>query len=170
MSIRIKHLEAADIPRIMAAFQNSEWQTPEPYFHDLLAEQAKERRTFLLAFYITDIAGFVTIKWQSDYPFFASSGVPEVSDLRILKQFRRSGIATALMDEAENRIYQHAEFAGLGVGLYADYGPAQQMYVRRGYFPDGHGLMHHNKPVPPGANVLVDDDLLLYYIKERPSR
>jgi hypothetical protein len=47
---------------------------------------------------------------------------------------------------------------GLGVGLYADYGAAQRLYVRRGYVPDGRGIMYGNEPVEPGATVRIDDD------------
>jgi hypothetical protein len=55
---------------------------------------------------------------------------------------------------------------GLGVGLTADYGPAQQMYVKRGYIPDGRGLYSHDKPAQYGQFVPVDDDLVLYFTKK----
>jgi GNAT superfamily N-acetyltransferase len=85
----------------------------------------------------------------------------------VLAEFRRRGIATALMDEAEERIFKKSTVAGIGVGLYAGYGPAQRMYILRGYVPDGRGLVHKNEPVSPGHDVFVDDDLLLYFVKER---
>jgi hypothetical protein len=74
------------------------------------------------------------------------------------------------MDEAEKRIFERAETVGLGVGLYADYGNAQRLYVLRGYIPDGRGLTHQNQPVKPGNDVFVDDDLVLYFTKERRQR
>lgn len=58
----------------------------------------------------------------------------------------------------------HAQI-GLGVGLYADYGAAQRLYVRRGYMPDGAGLTWNNEPAEAGAMVRVDDDLLLWLHK-----
>ncbi len=167
MSVKIKLLEASDIPLIMSAFLNSEWKTPETHFKKLLAVQENGEIVFLVAHMGSTIAGFVYIKWQADYPPFAEKGIPEIRDLRVLKEFRRRGIATALMDEAEKRIFKRSKFAGLGVGLYADYGPAQQMYVRRGYVPDGRGLMYNNQPVNPGHDVFVDDELLLMFLKER---
>ena len=51
--------------------------------------------------------------------------------------------------------------------MYADYGPAQRMYIKRGYVPDGLGLYYKNQPVTPGKNVFVDDDLALYLVKKR---
>jgi GNAT superfamily N-acetyltransferase len=112
------------------------------------------------------VTGFVTIKWQSVYPPFIEAGIPEINDLRILAAYRRRGVAAALMDEAEKRIFERSKVVGLGVGLYADYGAAQRMYVRRGYVPDDRGLMYNNRPVPPGHDVFVDDDLVLYFTKE----
>jgi hypothetical protein len=72
------------------------------------------------------------------------------------------------MDEAEKIMFQRYPVIGLGVGLYADYGPAQQMYIRRGYILDGRGLVYKEQPVKPGNHVFVDDDLLLYLVKKRP--
>lgn len=168
MDISIKLLEAGDIPRIVSApsflnFNASEW-----YFRSMLAAQGKGGRVVVLADAGTVIAGYVTIKWASGYQHFNEAGIPEINDLRVLAEYRRQGIATALMDEVERRIFERSRFAGLGVGLYADYGPAQQMYARRGYVPDGRGLMYKEKAVKPGNNTFVDDDLLLYLVKERP--
>jgi GNAT superfamily N-acetyltransferase len=168
MSYIITTLEAKDIPDIMSAFTGSEWHTPESYLRGRLAEQEKGETVFLLARYDNAAAGFVTVKWQSGYPPFREQGIPEINDLRVLAAFRRKGIATALMDEAEKRIFARSPAAGLGVGLYADYAPAQRMYVLRGYVPDGRGLMYNNKPVPSGFKIRVDDNLLLYFTRSHP--
>jgi GNAT superfamily N-acetyltransferase len=167
MLVKIQLLDAKTIPQITAVPSFLNFHAPAPYFEKLLAAQEKGEVVFLVARSANTINGFVYIKWRADYPPFAEQGIPEIRDLRVLAEYRRRGIATALMNEAEKRIFIKSKFAGLGVGLYADYGPAQQMYVRRGYIPDGRGLMHHNQPVLPGRDVFVDDDLLLFFIKER---
>lgn len=167
MSVTIKLLDAETIPRIVAAFQNSEWKTPESHYWNILAAQVRGERIFLVAFSGNDVTGFVNIKWKSDYPPFAEKDIPEINDLRVLREFRRHGIATALMDEVEKRIFKRSQVVGLGVGLYADYGAAQQMYIRRGYLPDGRGLTYKNIPVAPGHEVIVDDDLVLFFTKKR---
>jgi hypothetical protein len=69
------------------------------------------------------------------------------------------------MDEAERIIGQHSSVAGIAVGLYADYGPAQRLYALRGYVPDTRGIYVGGQPVLPGTQVLVNDDLLLYLTK-----
>jgi GNAT superfamily N-acetyltransferase len=167
MTIKIKLLEAGEIPVIATTFVDSPWKTPAAYIEELFGEQEKGRRSVLVAYSGTEFAGYVTIKWQSDYPYFAEKGIPEIADLRVLPAFRRRGIATALMNEAEKRIFARSPVIGIGVGVYADYGPAQRMYVMRGYVPDGLGLFHKNVPVVPGRHILVDDNLVLYFIKER---
>jgi GNAT superfamily N-acetyltransferase len=106
-------------------------------------------------------AGYVTVVWVSDYRPFAEAGIPEIQDLNVLPQFRRRGIASALMDAAEAAIATRAETAGIGVGLYADYGAAHLMYLRRGYLPDCRGIAYRGVTVAPATRVPVDDDLVL---------
>jgi GNAT superfamily N-acetyltransferase len=167
MSVTIKLLDEKTIPLIMSAFLGSVWKTPGSHFEEMLAAQEKGEIVFLVAYSGNAVAGFVFIKWQADYPPFAEKSIPEIRDLRVLAEFRRRGIASALMDEAEKRIFERSNIAGIGVGLYADYGPAQRMYILRGYVPDGNGLSYNNQLVNPGHDVFVDDDLLLYFTKER---
>jgi ribosomal protein S18 acetylase RimI-like enzyme len=110
-------------------------------------------------------AGYVTVVWVSGYRPFAAAGIPEIQDLNVLPQFRRRGIASALMDAAEAAIAARAETAGIGVGLYADYGAAQLMYLRRGYLPDGRGVAYRGATVAPATRVPVDDDLVLKMVR-----
>jgi ribosomal protein S18 acetylase RimI-like enzyme len=107
------------------------------------------------------IAGYLTVVWVSAYGPFARAAIPEIQDLNVLPQFRRRGIASALMDAAEAAIAARTDIAGIGVGLYADYGAAQLMYFRRGYLPDGRGVTYRGVTVAAGSRVPVDDDLAL---------
>ncbi|CEG57848.1 hypothetical protein [Legionella fallonii] len=50
---------------------------------------------------------------------------------------------------------------GIGVGLYDGYGSAQRLYIKRGYIPDGLGVTYDYNHVTPGADVCLDDDLVL---------
>jgi Acetyltransferase (GNAT) domain len=58
-------------------------------------------------------------------------------DLNILRQFRRQGIASHLLDRVEAEVARHSGVVGIGVGFYPGYNAAQRLYVRRGYVPDG---------------------------------
>ena len=69
------------------------------------------------------------------------------------------------MDAAEARATERSDLVGIGVGMDPDYGPAQAMYVRRGYVPDARGLTSHGRHIAWGDTVKVDDDLVLYFTK-----
>lgn len=46
---------------------------------------------------------------------------------------------------------------------------AQQLYIKRGYIPDGRGITYQNRPVKEGANVVVDDHLVMHFTKQLPA-
>ena len=41
----------------------------------------------------------------------------------------------------------------------------ERLYVRRGYIPDGNGLVYHDRVVTYGEQVSVDDGLVLCFTK-----
>lgn len=69
------------------------------------------------------------------------------------------------MEAAEKIIAARSPVAGIGVGVTADYGPAQILYARRGYLPDGNGLVQRGRRLGYGETVEVDDELVLYFTK-----
>jgi hypothetical protein len=73
------------------------------------------------------------------------------------------------MDAAEAAAATRSDTVGLGVGLYADYGPAHRMYLSRGYLPDGRGIAYQSESVPPGTAITVDDDLTLMMTRRLPA-
>lgn len=66
-------------------------------------------------------------------------------------------------DTIESTAGTRSPMVGLGVGLYGDYGAAQRIYVRRGYLPDGRGVMYNNQPVAPGSMMSIDDNATLMF-------
>ena len=167
MGISIKILEEKDIENIGSIFKDTVWGDATSLLKGYFAEQSKGDRIVLPGYYDGNFAGFVTIKWLSEYPPFAEKDIPEINDLRVLPAFRRMGVATALVDEAEKLVFERSHIVGIGVGMYADYGAAQRMYILRGYVPDGLGLYYKKLPVVPGRDIRVDDDLILHLTKER---
>ena len=141
------------------------WEKPAGYFAALLARQARGELGLLLALSESTYLGHCSLVWRSAYPGFRDRGIPETQDLNVRPDFRRRGIGSALLDEAERRIAERSDFAGIGFGLYADYGAAQRLYVKRGYVPDGRGLHYGVNPAVAGETYRVDDDLVLYLVK-----
>lgn len=113
-----------------------------------------------------DFAGYLTILWQAAYESFRMQRIPEIHDLNVIPSKRRQGVASHLMDEAERRVAERGPLVGLGVGLFADYGPAQRMYATRGYVPDGLGITYENRRLQFGEPTTVNDALVLYLTKD----
>lgn len=102
---------------------------------------------------------------QSTYPPFLKAEIPEIADLSVMPDSRRLGAATSLLDAAEAHATLTSATVGIGVGLYDAYGPAQRLYVQRGYVPDGTGVWSGSNNVAGGQVVEVDDDLVMYLTK-----
>ena len=163
--LEIRSLTEQDPEVISAAFTEIDWNKSIAQYQRYLEEQKNGSRDVLVALVKGEFAGYATIKWQPDYAPFQEDGIPEVKDLNVLPAYRRRGIGTSLMDRAEERISERSSIAGIGVGMYADYGNAQRMYVLRGYVPDGRGLTYRSKVLKPMEHTVNDDDLVLYFTK-----
>lgn len=160
----IRTLRTHDVDPLASAFAN--WPMPRALFETYARRVAEGQLDVLVAAVDSQPAGYLLIEPRSSYPPFAAAHIPEIADFNVLHGYRRHGVGTALMDEAERRVARFADVVGLGVGLYADYGTAQRMYVRRGYLPDGAGVVLHGVPVEPGAEITLDDDPVLMFTKQ----
>ncbi len=158
-------LAETNIPLIVSNFAKHNWPKPASTFEFYLKEQEAGERLVWLAFHEDQFAGYATLKWESKYLPFRDQGIPEIMDLNVLPPYRGKGIGSDLLEIAEQTAFKKSRVVGLGVGLYQDYGRAQQMYVKHGYIPDGLGITYNCKPVAPGKNVPLDDDLVLWFTK-----
>ena len=163
--IEIRLLQTQDVEQIARAFQAIKWDKPVSQYQRYLVEQEEGRRIILVAFIDKVFAGYLTIVWKSEYPPFQAENIPEIQDFNVLPPYRRRGVGSKLMDEAEQIIASRTLLAGIGVGMTADYGVAQRLYVLRGYVPDGKGLFWRNSPIEYGEQVTVEDNLTLHLIK-----
>jgi GNAT superfamily N-acetyltransferase len=166
MRVRVRTAEPPDVDVLATAFES--WPKPPELFADYLSRQASGEFELLVAHVAPALAGYCLVSWSSTYPPFAADGVPEVVDLNVVADQRRRGVGRQLLKSAEELISARSRIAGLRVGLYADYGPAQQMYVRYGYVPDGRGLSVRGRLVPPGSILLLDDDAVIALTRELP--
>lgn len=168
--VLIRPLIREDIAAISGAFNQIGWNKPESLFAGYLKEQELCERVVWVAHVHDEFAGYVTLKWQSGYTSFKEQDIPEIMDLNVLPHFRKMGIASLLLDEAEKEALTKSQIIGIGVGLYAGedggYGAAQRLYVKRGYIPDGKGVTYNYKPTVPGNSYPLDDDLVLWFVKK----
>jgi GNAT superfamily N-acetyltransferase len=135
-----------------------------------LADHAEPDGASLIATGGSDVIGYVAIAWESDYAGFRSRGIPLVHQIAVAGPFRRQGVATRLMDAAE-QLARDRGIATLGitVGLFDEYGPAQRLYGRRRYIPDGRGACRGQRPLSKGMQVTMDDDLIIWLTKDLVS-
>jgi GNAT superfamily N-acetyltransferase len=163
--LRIRPIEPEDAGELSAAFRAIGWSKPRERF-DRYADEAKAgTRWVRVAEWEGSLAGYVTLLWESDDPVLRKEGSPEVKDLNVLPRFRCKGIGNALLDEVEAEARTRGHIVGLRVGLHSGYGPAQRLYVKRGYLPDGSGVWENGAPIEEGAQVQLGDDVTLRMIK-----
>ena len=159
-------LEESDIDEIVSSFEMIGWNKPKSIYEAYLKEQSHNIRSVIIAKENRKFCGYVTIKWNADYPSFNQQNIPEISDLNVLPDFRKNGIGTTLIKASEDMVRERGlKSIGLGVGMTADYGHAQRLYIHLGYVPDGHGLHYKNVPLNYGDQATVDDDMVIYLIR-----
>jgi GNAT superfamily N-acetyltransferase len=160
-------LKNSDIPIIVSSFEKSGWQIkPQSIFDKYLGEQNNDKCICFVSFVNNEFSGYVTLKFESDYQYFRKNKIPEISDLNVLPKFRNKRVGFSLIKKCEEYAAKKSDIVGIGVGLYPDYGPAQRLYVRCGYIPDGHGITYNFEYVVPGKQYPVDDDLILWFTKK----
>ncbi|WP_185225961.1 GNAT family N-acetyltransferase [Chryseobacterium indologenes] len=165
-NIEIRNIIKEDCEIISEAFKKQNWNKPIELYHIYLKEQYEGKRITLVLYYESEFAGYLTILWNSEYSFFHENSIPEIQDLNVLIKFRKRGIATKLMEHAENIISKKSNIVGIGVGLTSDYGNAQRLYIRRSYLPDGKGISQNGEYLSWGKEIIINDDLVLYLSKE----
>lgn len=163
--LTIRRLGSGDSSVISAAFDGIGWGKPVEQYERYLREQNEGRRDVLVAFVSGTFAGYVTVNWQPRYAPLAAASIPELQDLNVLPPFRRRGIATRLIDEAEALVHSRSEQVGIAVGLHPGYNAAQRLYVLRGYVPDGNGVTVRDEPIFDRQTVVMDDDVVLHFVK-----
>ena len=166
----IRSLTEEDIKAIVSSFHQIGWDKSPSLFEGYLKEQELGARIVWVAHFKGEFAGYVTLKWQSQYPSFKAQNISEIMDLNVLPSFRKMGIASLLLDTAEKEAATRSKIVGIGVGLYAGedggYGAAQRLYIKRGYIPDGKGVTYNYEPTVPGNSYPLDDDLVLWFTKK----
>ena len=143
----------------------------DPQYFSLQYEaQEAGVREIVLGVYEGQLIAYAILNWQPKYAFYLHHEIPEIQDLNVLSDFRQRGVASAMIAHCEARAIEKGRTQmGISFGLTRDYGPAQRLYVRLGYKPDGEGVTYDRKPVVSGDFKPVDDDLCLMLVKDLQS-
>ena len=165
MNCTIRNMIKSDIESLSHGFMNQGWPAREEILASYFWEQASGDREVLVAEIDGAVAGYVTILPSAKHGPFAEV-YPELSDFNVFEPFRNQGIGNQLLEEAEKRVKFVSSKVTLGVGLHLGYGPAQRLYIKRGYIPDGSGVWYRNQPLEMNATIQNNDDLVLYLSKK----
>jgi len=161
----IRKMQESDIKDLSRGFISQGWPSREVILTRYFKEQESGEREVLVAEIDGAVAGYVTILPSAKHGPFAEV-YPELSDFNVFEPFRNQGIGNQLLEEAEKRVKLISDKVTLGVGLHSGYGPAQRLYMKRGYIPDGTGVWYQNQPLEMNATIQNNDDLVLYLSKK----
>ena len=161
----IRKMQTSDVKELSQGFINQGWPGREEILARYFLEQECGEREVLVAEVGGVLVGYVTILPCAKQGPFAEI-YPELSDFNVFEPFQNQGIGNFLMEEAENRVKFFSDKVTLGVGLHSGYVPAQRLYIKRGYIPDGSGVWYRNQPLEMNATIQNNDDLVLYLSKE----
>ena len=160
----IRKMQESDIKDLSRGFISQGWPSREEILTRYFKEQESGEREVLVAEVEGAVAGYITILPNAKQGPFAGMA-PELSDFNVFEPFQNQGIGNLLLEEAEKRVRLISDKVTLGVGLHSGYGPAQRLYIKRGYIPDGTGVWYQNHQ--PAMNAVCEDigELVLYLSK-----
>ena len=160
----IRKMQESDIQELSRGFISQGWPSREEILTRYFKEQESGEREVLVAEVGGAVAGYITILPCAKQGPFAEI-YPELSDFNVFEPFQNQGIGNLLLEEAEKRVRLISDKVTLGVGLHSGYGPAQRLYIKRGYIPDGTGVWYQNHQ--PAMNAVCEDigELVLYLSK-----
>ena len=161
----IRKMQESDIKDLSRGFISQGWPSREEILTRYFKEQESGEREVLIADLTSAVAGYITILPDAKQGPFAGMA-PELSDFNVFEPFQNQGIGNLLMEEAENRVKFFSDKVTLGVGLHSGYGPAQRLYIKRGYIPDGSGVWYRNQSLEMNA-VCEDIGELVLYLSKR---
>ena len=160
----IRKMQSSDIKDLSRGFISQGWLSREEILTRYFKEQESGEREVLVAEVEGAVAGYITILPNAKQGPFAGMA-PELSDFNVFEPFQNQGIGNLLLEEAEKQVRLISDKVTLGVGLHSGYGPAQRLYIKRGYIPDGTGVWYQNHQ--PAMNAVCEDigELVLYLSK-----
>lgn len=164
--IFIRPMMKYDIDDVVTKFEEIGWKDKnKKLFEKYIDELENGERLVWIAFYKEQFAGFVTLRWESEYEHFKKADIPEIMDLNTLPEFRGQGVGASLLETAESAASKSANFVGLGCGISPEYSNAQKLYTCKGYILDGYGPTYKYKKIDKGQKITLDDDLLIWFKK-----
>ena len=165
-TVRIRSMVPEDAKAIFDTYMSYGWHPDMANYENYYKEQEAGERLVFIPEYEGKVAGICTLVLHPTEGPFAGNGWPEIVDLCVFFHIHNQGIGNKLLDAAEAEAAKIADHVFLAVGVHSGYGPAQRIYVKRGYIPDGSGVWYQGKQLGQYEPCVNDDDLLLFFSKK----
>ena len=165
-TIRIRSMEEADAKIFYETYLSYNWHPDIETYNNYFIEQEAGERLVFVPEYGGKVCGICTLVLKPSEGPLAKNGWPEIVDLCVFFHIHQKGIGSKLLDVAEQEAAKVSDHVFLAVGVHSGYGPAQRLYVKRGYNFDGSGVWYQNKQLDQYAPCVNDDDLLLFMYKK----
>ena len=129
--LTIRQIEKSDLDKMDNTFKSEFGRTHADDLHD----QSLSNISFLVAWLNDDPVGHALVRWlgpreetvRKDY-----QDCPEIYRLRVLKDFRSQGIATAIIKECENAALKR-DRSLIGLGTHSNITSKDNLYIQLGY-------------------------------------
>ena len=163
--LTIRSMEAGDPQVIYDTYMTYGWHPQIEYYQNYMKEEQLGERLTFIAVWEGAVVGLCTLVLHPKEGPWAGGDYPEIVDLAVFYHVHNLGIGNKLLDVAETEAAKRADMVFLAVGVHSGYGPAQRIYAKRGYIPDGSGVWYQGKVLDQYAPCVNDDDLLLFLSK-----
>jgi len=131
--LTIRQIEKSDLDKMDCTFKSEFGRTHADDLHD----QSLSRLSFFIARLNGHPVGHALVRWlgprdetvRKEYP-----DCPEIYRLRVLKEFRSQGIATAIIKKCENEALKR-QCLLIGLGTHSNITSKENLYIQLGYEP-----------------------------------
>lgn len=165
-SVRIRSMLHEDAKIIFDTQASYGWHPVMDTYENYFAEQENGQRHVFVAEFEGRMAGYCTLLLNPSEGPWGGMGYPEINDLLVFFHVHKKGIGSKLLDVIEQEAAKITDMIFLAVGVHSGYGPAQRLYVSRGYNFDGSGVWYRGKQLGQYEPCVNDDDLLLFMSKK----
>ena len=165
-TVKIRSMTETDAKVLFDTYNSYGWHPQMETYEGYLREQEAGERLVFIPEYKGEVVGICTLVLHPTEGPYAGKGWPEIVDLSVFFHIHNVGIGNKLLDVAEAEAAKITDHVFLAVGVHSGYGPAQRIYVKRGYVPDGSGVWYQGKQLGQYEPCVNDVDLLLFMAKE----
>jgi hypothetical protein len=161
MNIIVRGMIQSDVEDLARAFASQGWLMPSSVFEHCYARMLKRLNDMLVAEVAGQLAGYVRIEWFDAGEETGHALAPEIQEFIVLNRFSGTGVAEAMVAEADRRIAEKTGeiMENVLMAVYSDppaRPPFRYSYVLDGLLVGNEGklIRAKNPGKAPGGSVI----------------